>query len=102
MTPSRAPRALTAASGTQGQPSRLASGQVRVLVLAHLRAWPDLDFSPTDLARAIGRPHSRGAVINACRSLAADALAVRTHDHPQRYQSTRGRHSQQPGGGRHA
>lgn len=71
-----------------GPPARLAPGQLRVLVLAHLRQYAGLDFSPTDLARAIGRPGSRGAVINACHHLTEHGLAVRTQDRPQRYRST--------------
>jgi hypothetical protein len=74
--------------GRGGQPIRLASGQLRALVLEHLRRYPGLDFSPTDLARAVGRPGSRGAVINACRHLTAHGQAVRSQDRPQRYRST--------------
>ncbi|MBT8225644.1 MAG: hypothetical protein HKP61_15575 [Dactylosporangium sp.] len=70
------------------QPLRLAPGQLRARVLAHLHRHPDLDFSPTDLARAVGRPGSRGAVINACRQLTGRGQAVRSQDRPQRYRST--------------
>ena len=65
----------------------LAPGQLRALVLAHLRAWPDLDFSPTELARVLGRPRSRGAVINICRRLVAQGFAVRAQTAPPRYRA---------------
>ncbi|MBN1170659.1 MAG: hypothetical protein JXA67_00625 [Micromonosporaceae bacterium] len=73
--------------GRGGQVVRLAPGQLRARALEHLRRYPGLDFSPTDLARAIGRPGSRGAVINACRHLTAHGQAVRSQDRPQRYRS---------------
>lgn len=79
---------LARRSNRDGPPVRLAPGQLRALVLAHLRRYPDLDFSPTDLARAIGRPGSRGAVINACRHLTEHGQAVRSQDRPQRYRGT--------------
>jgi hypothetical protein len=66
----------------------LPPGQLRALVLAHLRAHPDLDFSPTEIAGALHRPQSRGAVINACKRLVDHGLAVRTQHQPQRYQAT--------------
>lgn len=71
-----------------GRRVRLAPGQLRRLVLEHLRRYPELDFSPTDLARAVGRPGSRGAVINACQQLTTQGLATRTQDQPQRYRAT--------------
>jgi len=55
--------------------------------LAHLRAHPTLDFSPAEIANALGRPKSRGAVINACQRFLALGLAVRTQQAPQRYQT---------------
>jgi len=57
------------------------------MVLDHLRAHPGLDFSPAELANALHRPQSRGAVINACRHWTALGLAVRTQDRPQRYRA---------------
>ena len=65
----------------------LPAGKLRAMVLAHLRAQPQLDFSPADLARVLGRPGSRGAIINVCKSLVRDGLAVRTQDRPQRYRA---------------
>jgi hypothetical protein len=65
----------------------LPPGHLQAMVLAHLRAHPDLDFSPSELANALGRPKSRGAVINACRHWVALGMAVRTQHTPQRYQA---------------
>ena len=77
-------RAAIRVPATPGE--RLASGQLQAMVLAHLRAHPDLDFSPTEIANALHRPRSRGAVINACRHWVAHGHATRTHERPQRYQ----------------
>jgi hypothetical protein len=32
------------------------------LVIAHLRGFPHLDFSPHELAKALNRPRSRSAI----------------------------------------
>jgi len=56
-------------------------------VLAHLRAHPDLVFSPAEIANALGRPKSRGAVINACKRFVELGLATRTRQAPQRYRA---------------
>jgi hypothetical protein len=71
--PFRAPR----------RPAPLA-GQPRALVLAHLQAHPEPDFSPAELANVLDR--SRG-VINACQRLVGLGLAVRTRQQPQRYRA---------------
>lgn len=63
----------------------LPPGRLRELVLAHLTAHPGLDFSPAELANALRRPSSRGAIINACKRLVQLGLATRTQDRPQRY-----------------
>ena len=65
----------------------LAAGQLRAMVLAHLRAHPHLDFSPAELANVLNRPTSRGAIANACRRLIEDGLATRTRQQPQRYRA---------------
>lgn len=62
----------------------LAPGELRALVLAHLRAFPELDFTPGELARAVRRPTSRGAIIKICHKLVSDGLAIRTQHRPQR------------------
>ena len=61
--------------------------RLRELVHAHLHAHPGLDFSPAELANALGRPGSRGAIINACRRLVADGVAVLACPRPQRFQA---------------
>lgn len=65
----------------------LPRGKLREMVLVHLRAHPQLDFSPAELANALGRPKSRGAVINACNRLVQLGLALRTQQRPQRYRA---------------
>lgn len=63
----------------------LPAGALYAMVLAHLGTHPELDFSPGELARALDRPNSRGAIIKICRRLVDEHLAVRTHQQPQRY-----------------
>lgn len=65
----------------------LPAGQLGAMVLAHLRAHPTLDFSPAELARVLGRPTSRGAIIKICRRLVDEGAAIRTQDRPQRYRA---------------
>lgn len=65
----------------------LPAGQLRELVLAHLGAHPQLDFSPAEVANALGRPQSRGAIINICQRLVDQGLAVRTQQRPARYRA---------------
>jgi hypothetical protein len=86
----RAHRRGTPAAGTRYSAAHrppLPPGHLQAMVLAHLRAHPDLDFSPSELANVLDRPKSRGAVINACRHWVALGLAVRTQHTPQRYQA---------------
>ncbi len=82
-TPEQPPRGPKAA----GQAARLPDGALRALVAAHLHAYPGLDFSAAELANALGRPGSRGAVINACHRLVADGIAVLACRRPQRFQA---------------
>ena len=63
----------------------LPAGALYAMVLAHLRTHPHLDFSPAELARALDRPTSRGAIIKICWRLVDEDLAVRTKQRPQRY-----------------
>lgn len=65
----------------------LPAGQLRAMVLAHLHTHPGLDFSTTELANALDRSTSRGAIINACKRLVELGLAVRTQQRPQRYRA---------------
>ena len=75
------------ALGRYSTPRRAAlpAGALYTMVLAHLRAHPELDFSPAELARALDRPTSRGAIIKICWRLVDEHLAVRTQQRPQRY-----------------
>jgi hypothetical protein len=67
------------------RPPRLAPGELRALVLTHLRAHPHLDFTPRDLARVLGRSH--GAIRAICAQLVNDGLARCTSSAPARYQA---------------
>jgi len=66
------------------RPPRLAPGELRALVLAHLHAHPQLDFTPRDLARVLGRSH--GAIRTVCQQLVDEGLARRTAT-PARFQA---------------
>lgn len=74
----------------------LPAGQMRAMVLAHLRAHPHLDFTDTDLANVLNRPQSRGAIRVICKSLVAQGLAVQTNQRPQRYRAAPDRPEQPP------
>lgn len=78
----------TAAPNPAPRRPALPAGQLRAMVLAHLQAHPQLDFSPAEIANALHRPKSRGAVINACKRLVEQGLATRTQQRPQRYRAT--------------
>jgi hypothetical protein len=64
---------------------RLARGELRALVLVHLRRFPNLDFTPLDLERVLG--HSHGAIRTVCQQLVTEGLARRTSASPHRYQA---------------
>ena len=66
-------------------PPRLAPGELRALVLAHLQRFPELEFTPRDLARVLGRSH--GAIRAVCGQLVDEGLARRTSSSPARYQA---------------
>lgn len=63
----------------------LPPGALRALVLNHLLAYPQQNFSPGEIARVLRR--SRGAVINACQRLVELNQARQTSVRPQRYQA---------------
>jgi len=71
-----------------GRRQPLPAGALQQMALAHLRAHPELDFSPAELANALGRRKSRGAIIRACHVFTARGLAIRTQQRPQRYRAT--------------
>ena len=62
----------------------MAPGELRALVLAHLRRFPLLDFTPKDLGRVLGRSH--GAIRTVCAQLVEEGLARRTGT-PARFQA---------------
>ena len=63
----------------------LPPGQLDALIEAHLRAFPHLDFSATELANVLGRSH--GGVAKACRRLIDNGLAIQTQPSPRRFQA---------------
>lgn len=67
------------------RPPMVAPGELRAMVLAHLQRFPQLEFTPRDLARVLGRSH--GAIRAVCAQLAADGLARRTSGAPARFQA---------------
>jgi len=67
------------------RPPRLAPSELRALVLAHLRTYPRLDFTPQELSRVRGRSH--GAIRVVCGQLVEEGLARRTGT-PARYRAT--------------
>ncbi|WP_035851165.1 hypothetical protein [Kitasatospora azatica] len=74
-------RASTATSGG----SRLAPGQLHQMILDHLRANPETDWSPTKISQALGR--SSGAISNALVTMVSRGEAVMTCAQPRRYQA---------------
>jgi hypothetical protein len=60
------------------------AGGLRDLIADHLAAHPDQDFSPTQIANALGR--SSGAIANALERLTEHGAAVQTSTTPRRYQ----------------
>jgi hypothetical protein len=66
-------------------PPRLARGELRALVLAHLHRFPHLDFTPLELERVLG--HSHGPIRTVCQHLVAEGLARSTSASPRRYQA---------------
>jgi hypothetical protein len=66
-----------------GSSSRLGSGQLRDMVLNHLREQPDEDFTPSAMGKVLAR--SAGAIFNACQRMTADATIVQTSEKPRRY-----------------
>ena len=68
--------------------ARRPDGSVARLVLQHLAAHPDADFTPMELHRVLGP--SRGAIIRACHRLSAAGHIRRTRQLPQRYQAPAG------------
>ncbi len=70
------------ALGARDAKARLRRGELRDLVVEHLRAHPG-EVSPAQLSRVLG--HSAGAIGNALVKLSDAGQVVRTSDHPRRY-----------------
>ncbi|MCX4750584.1 hypothetical protein OG455_34620 [Kitasatospora sp. NBC_01287] len=81
--PSRA-RKRPAAAVTSGGP-RLLPGGLHRLVLDHLRANRDQAWTPTAIAKILGR--SSGAIGNALTTMVSRGEALMTSDKPRRYQA---------------
>lgn len=64
----------------------LGRGQLRDLVIEHLRGHPD-EVSPAKLAKATG--HSAGAISNVLVKLAGTGEVVQTRDRPRRFARVR-------------
>jgi hypothetical protein len=77
-------RRVMCAQRTPSGRARLAPGALRHKMLDHLRTYRGQDFTPYELARAIGG-HSAGAVANALDRLSATDQVVQTCEHPRRY-----------------
>ncbi|TDC68473.1 hypothetical protein E1200_11475 [Actinomadura sp. GC306] len=68
------------ATGDRGAPSPL-----RPLVAQHLNAFPDLEFTPGEIAKVLDR--SSGAVANALDTLVGQGEAVLTCERPRRFRA---------------
>jgi hypothetical protein len=66
---------------------RLADGALAPLLLDHMNTYPDRDFSPYDLAKALGRSH--GAIRTRLLALADTGEVVRTRIRPARFRIAR-------------
>lgn len=73
---------------TPATASRLRRGELRAAVLAYLQAHDGEAFSPTAIAKALGR--SAGAIGNAAETLVQTRQLVRVSDSPRRYRTDRG------------
>jgi DNA-binding IclR family transcriptional regulator len=62
---------------------RLPYGQLTPLITAHLRAHPDLAFTPWELARVLG--HSHGTIRRILVRLTAAGAVAQTSDQPTRF-----------------
>ncbi|HYA45865.1 MAG TPA: MarR family transcriptional regulator [Acidimicrobiales bacterium] len=71
--------------GQAAPTARLSRGDLGTMVLAHLRANPGAEHSPTSVANAIGAKSS-GATANALVRLVERGEAVQTTEKPKRYQ----------------
>ena len=72
------------AHNANGTP-RLVAGQLTALVLDHLHAHPQLDFSPYELAKVLGRSH--GTIRRTLLHLADHGAVTRTQQRPARFRT---------------
>ncbi len=79
------PPARKRATATPSGGSRLAPGQLHQMILEHLRAHPEQDWSPTKISQALGR--SSGAISNALATMVTRGEAAMTCAQPRRYQA---------------
>jgi hypothetical protein len=75
------PAEQPATNGT-GQP-RLGKGGLEALVLDHMKKYPKVEFTSTELSNKLHR--SNGAISNALEKHAALGTVVRISDSPRRY-----------------
>lgn len=63
---------------------RLRPGALRDLIIAHLRANPDTEYTATGISPAVEK--SSGAIANALVKLTKQGIARQVWDTPRRYQ----------------
>ena len=63
--------------------ARLGKGQLREQVADHLRAHPDREWTPSAIAKELGK--SAGAIANACEKLVELGTAATFEDKPRRF-----------------
>jgi hypothetical protein len=66
--------------------ARLRQGELAPLVLHHMRAHPDLDFSPYELGKVLRRSH--GTIRRHLLRLARHGAVTRTQARPARFRIT--------------
>ncbi|MBD2896210.1 hypothetical protein amrb99_51540 [Actinomadura sp. RB99] len=84
----RTTRATTTGTGTRtarAAGDRSAPSPLRPLVVQHLNAFPELEFTPGEIAKVLDR--SSGAVANALDTLVGHGEAVLTCERPRRFRA---------------
>jgi predicted transcriptional regulator len=70
-------------SATQASTSRLAAGGLRALVVEHLTAHPEEEYTPSNLSKILER--SAGAISNCLDTLVGTGIAEQTCEKPRRF-----------------
>ncbi len=70
--------------GAEPGPARLGKGELRAQVADHLRDHPDRAWTPSAIAKILGR--SAGAINNACEKLLETEAVTTFDDKPRRFQ----------------